>query len=78
MKNVSPRTAFPLLLATQFFSELRALLEDYIVDHWGEVSSSQEFDVCCQEIAAGDWVSFEGGATLAALFRRLHRPVLAT
>ena len=54
MNTVTPQTAFPLLLATQFFSELRSLLEDYIVDHWDEVSRSGEFDVCCQEIAAGE------------------------
>ncbi|KAF8332673.1 uncharacterized protein EI90DRAFT_3053969, partial [Cantharellus anzutake] len=74
MNTVTPQTAFPLLLATQFFSELRGLLEDYIVDHWDQVSRSEEFDVCCQEIAAGEWAAFEGGATLSALFRRLHRP----
>jgi hypothetical protein len=30
------------------------ILQDYIVEKWDEVSSSEEFERCCQEIAAGE------------------------
>jgi hypothetical protein len=48
-------------------------LQDYVVEHWTEVSASQEFEQCCQEIASGEW-GVQGGKTLTGLFRRLRSP----
>lgn len=28
--------------------------KDYIVEKWDEVSVSEEFEQCCQEVAAGE------------------------
>lgn len=30
--------------------------KDYVVDKWDEVSVSEEFEQCCQEVAAGEYV----------------------
>ena len=31
--------------------------QDYVVDKWDEVSVSDEFEQCCQEVASGEYVS---------------------
>lgn len=54
MSTISPRSAFPLLLATCFWEELYNMIQDYIVEHWQEVSRNEEFETCCQEVAAGE------------------------
>lgn len=73
MNTITPASSFALLLATSTWDELKTLVEDYVVDKWEEVSVSEEFEVCCQEVAAGEWGP-EGGKTLTALFRRLRSP----
>ncbi|KAJ3754210.1 hypothetical protein EV360DRAFT_96688 [Lentinula raphanica] len=73
MNTITPASSFALLLATSAWEELKTLVEDYVVDKWDEVSVSEEFEVCCQEVAAGEWGP-EGGVTLMALFRRLRSP----
>jgi hypothetical protein len=54
MSTISPHSAFPLLLATCFWDELHGMIQDYIVEHWQEVSRGEEFETCCQEVAAGE------------------------
>jgi len=73
MSTITPQSSFPLLLATSVWVELRSLVEDFVVERWDEVSMSDEFEQCCQEVAAGEW-GVEGGKTLTALFRRLRSP----
>jgi len=29
-------------------------MQDYVIEKWQEVSASEEFEQCCQEIAAGE------------------------
>ena len=36
---------------------LIVFLQDYVVDKWDEVSVSDEFEQCCQEVASGEYVS---------------------
>lgn len=31
-------------------------MEDYVIEKWDEVSISEEFERCCQEVAAGEYV----------------------
>jgi hypothetical protein len=31
--------------------------QDYVVEKWEDVSVSEEFERCCQEIAAGEYVT---------------------
>lgn len=38
MNTITPKSAFPLLLASHFWEELHCLIEDYIVDHFDAVS----------------------------------------
>lgn len=73
MNTITPKSSFPLLLATRFWEEVHSMVEDYIIEHFDLVSRSEVFDQCCEEIAAGEWGP-EGGRTLAALFRRLTSP----
>jgi len=73
MNTITPQSSFALLLATSVWDELRMLVEDYVVDKWEEVSVSDEFEQCCQEVAAGEWGS-DGGKTLMSIFRRLRSP----
>ncbi|OSD04673.1 hypothetical protein PYCCODRAFT_1363847 [Trametes coccinea BRFM310] len=77
--TITPRTSFAMLLASASWDELHTLIEaspmfiDYVVEKWDEVSVSEEFEQCCQEVASGEW-GLEGGRTLTALFRRLRSP----
>ncbi|KAJ7752762.1 hypothetical protein DFH07DRAFT_1031354 [Mycena maculata] len=73
MSTITPQSSFGLLLATSVWDDLRTLVEDYVVEKWEEVSVSDEFEQCCQEVSAGEWGP-EGGKTLMALFRRLRSP----
>ncbi|TFK55598.1 hypothetical protein OE88DRAFT_637560 [Heliocybe sulcata] len=73
MSTITPTSSFALLLATTVWDELHSFVEDYVVEKWDEVSVSEEFEQCCQEVAAGEWGS-EGGKTMMALFRRLRSP----
>ncbi|KAH8094882.1 hypothetical protein BXZ70DRAFT_1001284 [Cristinia sonorae] len=73
MSTITPQSSFALLLATSAWDELHALVEDYVVEKWDEVSVSSEFEQCCQEVAGGEWGA-EGGKTMTALFRRLRSP----
>ncbi|KAJ7653478.1 hypothetical protein B0H17DRAFT_1100681 [Mycena rosella] len=70
MSTITPQSSFGLLLATSVWEELHTLVE---VEKWEEVSVSDEFEQCCQEVSAGEW-GHEGGKTLMALFRRLRSP----
>ncbi|KAI0638351.1 hypothetical protein C8Q77DRAFT_1049048 [Trametes polyzona] len=71
--TITPRSSFAVLLASAPWEELHALVEDYVVEKWDEVSVSDEFERCCQEVASGEWGA-EGGRTLMGLFRRLRSP----
>ncbi|KAI0322452.1 hypothetical protein OF83DRAFT_1049301 [Amylostereum chailletii] len=76
LSTITPQSSFALLLASTVWDELHGLVEDYIVEKWEEVSISEEFEKCCDEVAAGEWGS-DGGKTLMALFRRLRSPGIA-
>lgn len=54
VNSMTPESSFALLLASAAWDELRMLVEDYIVDKWDEVSVSEEFERCCEEVAAGE------------------------
>ncbi|RDB19897.1 hypothetical protein Hypma_012758 [Hypsizygus marmoreus] len=73
MSTITPQSSFALLLATSVWEDLHSLVEDYVVEKWDEVSISEEFEQCCQEVAAGEWGA-EGGKTLLSTFRRLRSP----
>ncbi|KNZ77169.1 hypothetical protein J132_06164 [Termitomyces sp. J132] len=71
ISTITPQSSFALLLASSVWEELHLLVEDYIVEKWDEVSVTEEFERCCQEVAAGEWGP-EGGKTLLSIFRRLR------
>ncbi|KAL1944324.1 hypothetical protein VTO73DRAFT_3509 [Trametes versicolor] len=71
--TITPRASFAVLLASASWEELHGIVEDYVVEKWEEVSVSDEFEQCCEEVASGEWGP-EGGRTLMALFRRLRSP----
>ncbi|KAG5728522.1 hypothetical protein E4T56_gene19522 [Termitomyces sp. T112] len=75
ISTITPQSSFALLLASSVWEELHLLVEDYIVEKWDEVSVTEEFERCCQEVAAGEWGP-EGGKTLLSIFRRLRSPAI--
>jgi hypothetical protein len=54
MCTITPKTAFPLLLASSYWDELHGLVEDFVVEHWEEVNGGDEFVRCCEEVAGGE------------------------
>ncbi|KAG6830314.1 hypothetical protein H0H92_001249 [Tricholoma furcatifolium] len=54
LSTITPQSSFALLLASSVWEELHSLVEDYVVDKWDDVSISEEFEQCCQEVAAGE------------------------
>ncbi|PPQ63428.1 hypothetical protein CVT24_004938 [Panaeolus cyanescens] len=74
MTTITPESSFALLLATSMWEDLHNLIEDFVIERWDVVSTSQEFEQCCKEVAAGEWGA-EGGTTLMSVFRRLRSPV---
>ncbi|KAF8272064.1 hypothetical protein EI94DRAFT_1566992 [Lactarius quietus] len=77
MVTITPRSCFALLLASAVWDELHSLVEDFVVERWSEVQTSEEFETGCAEVAAGEWGA-DGGKTMMALFRRLRSPAAAT
>ncbi|KZT12724.1 uncharacterized protein LAESUDRAFT_808275 [Laetiporus sulphureus 93-53] len=77
MSTITPQSSFAILLAAATWEELHSLVEDYVVEKWDDVSVSNEFERCCQEVASGEWGP-AGGKTMMALFRRLRSPSAAT
>ncbi|OCH94348.1 hypothetical protein OBBRIDRAFT_723203 [Obba rivulosa] len=73
MSTITPQSSFAILLATSTWDELHSMVEDFVVEKWEDVSVSEEFEQCCEEVASGEWGP-EGGRTLMALFRRLRSP----
>ncbi|KAG6821523.1 hypothetical protein H0H93_000032 [Arthromyces matolae] len=73
MTTITPQSSFALLLASSVWEDLHSFVEDYVVEKWDEVSTTEEFEQCCQEVAAGEWGT-EGGKTLMSIFRRLRSP----
>ncbi|KAG5654630.1 hypothetical protein H0H81_011605 [Sphagnurus paluster] len=54
MSTMTPQSSFALLLASSVWEELHSLVEDYVVEKWDEVSVSEEFERCCEEVASGE------------------------
>lgn len=54
LSTLTPESSFALLLASSTWEELRSLVEDYIVEKWDDVALTEEFERCCQEVAAGE------------------------
>ncbi|KAF9006518.1 hypothetical protein BDQ17DRAFT_1351883 [Cyathus striatus] len=73
MATITPQSSFALLLATSVWNDLHTIVQDYVIDKWDDVSASEEFEQCCQEVAAGEWGP-DGGKALTAVFRRLRSP----
>ena len=42
-------------------------LKDYVIDKWDEVSVSEEFERCCAEVAAGEYVFFNTASSICIL-----------
>lgn len=56
MSTLAPENCFAMLMASYTWDELHALVEDYVIEKWDEVSVSEEFERCCGEVAAGECV----------------------
>lgn len=51
------------------------VLQDYVVEKWDEVSTSDEFEQCCQEVASGEYafIWLVWAMAILALTITLHR-----
>jgi hypothetical protein len=56
MSTITPASSFALLLATSLWEELHTLVEDYVVERWEDIAVTTEFETCCDEVAAGEYV----------------------
>lgn len=79
---LTPQNATNYLLCTALFEQLQRAIQNYIcmsttarsntVQHWHDVSSSAEFELCCDQVSAGEWGPSAGRA-LASLMRNLRQ-----
>ncbi|PWN48571.1 hypothetical protein IE53DRAFT_389208 [Violaceomyces palustris] len=71
--SLSPSSAFAVLLATSLYSELHAKVKGYVYENWEAVSSTEEFERCCDEFSAGEW-GLEAGKAMRIFMRSLVSP----
>ncbi|KAI3620519.1 hypothetical protein CBS9595_002486 [Malassezia furfur] len=69
--QLTPQNATNYLLCTALFEQLQYAIQHYIFQHWHDVSSSEEFERCCDQVSEGDWGPSAGRA-LASLMRNLR------
>ncbi|OYD05990.1 hypothetical protein, partial [Paludifilum halophilum] len=62
--------AFPALLATQPYHDVHEAVRALVLEQWKEVSKSDEFERCCDEVSSGEWGA-DAGRALRALMRAL-------
>ncbi|KAE8251937.1 hypothetical protein A4X13_0g3777 [Tilletia indica] len=73
VETLSPQSAFPVLLATALYSGLHEAIKRYVYEHWDEVSHTEEFERCCDEVGAGEWGA-EAGRSLRIFMQSLLSP----
>ncbi|CAD6968048.1 unnamed protein product [Tilletia controversa] len=73
VETLSPQSAFPVLLATAVYSGLHEAIKRYVYEHWEEVSHTEEFERCCDEVGAGEWGT-EAGRSLRIFMQSLLSP----
>ncbi|WFD43115.1 hypothetical protein MPSI1_001768 [Malassezia psittaci] len=70
--QLTPKNATNYLLCTALFDQLQYAVQNYIFQHWTEVSSSEQFELCCDQVSEGEWGPTAGRA-LASLMRNLRQ-----
>ncbi|KAL9939482.1 hypothetical protein V8E36_001299 [Tilletia maclaganii] len=73
IETLTPPTAFPVLLATALYGQLHEAVKRYVYEHWEEVSHTEEFERCCDEVGAGEWGA-EAGRALRIFMQSLLSP----
>lgn len=69
---LTPHNATNYLLLTALFQQLQNAIQNYIIHHWQDVSKSEEFEYCFDQVSTGEWGPLAGRA-LASLMRRLRQ-----
>jgi len=67
---LTPHNAINYLLLTALFEQLQQAIKNYIAYHWHEVSRTEEFEYCCDQVSTGEWGP-QAGRALASLMRKL-------
>lgn len=67
---LTPHNAINYLLLTALFEQLQQAIQNYISHHWQEVSRSEEFEYCCDQVSMGEWGP-QAGRALASLMRKV-------
>ncbi|KAL4399301.1 hypothetical protein ACI68E_003678 [Malassezia pachydermatis] len=75
--HLTPENATNYLLCTALFEQLQQSIRNYIFQHWQAVSSSPQFEHCCDQVSTGEWGPLAGRA-LASLMRQLRHTSAAT
>ncbi|WWD05078.1 hypothetical protein V865_003149 [Kwoniella europaea PYCC6329] len=70
LKYLDEVNCIPLAFASYPYDELHSEILDYIVDHWDQVKSSEEFLKCIQEIRQDVW-GVNGPMVLHNIYMRL-------
>ncbi|KAK0525628.1 hypothetical protein OC835_005554 [Tilletia horrida] len=73
VETLTPQSAFPVLLATALYAGLHEAIKRYVYEHWEEVSHTEEFERCCDEVGAGEWGA-EAGRSLRIFMQSLLSP----
>lgn len=70
LSSLDANNAFPALLATQPYHDVHEAVRALVLEQWKEVSKSDEFERCCDEVSSGEWGA-DAGRALRALMRAL-------
>lgn len=72
MSVLTPHNAMHYLLCTALLSQIQDAIQEYIIQNWKAVSSSPEFEYCCDQVSTGEWGPL-AGRSLLSLMRQLRR-----
>ena len=72
MSVLTPHNAIHYLLCTALLSQIQDAIQEYIIQNWKAVSSSPEFEYCCDQVSTGEWGPL-AGRSLLSLMRQLRQ-----
>lgn len=72
---LTPHNAIHYLLCTALLPEIQKAIQEYIVQNWNDVSSSPEFEYCCDQVSTGEWGPLAGRALLSLMRQLRHTSV---
>ena len=71
--SLTPQNAFQIFLATSLYPDVHSGIRNYLHYHWEQVSATEEFEQCVDEVSVGEW-GIEAGRSLRTLMKSLISP----